>query len=67
MNTSGEAFSTSDLIGDVILSIRKLLGDDLVEQLQMENSIFFATEIEDSQLFISIALPLRIFADYEEE
>ena len=67
MITSGEAFSTSDLIGDVILSIRKLLGDDLVEQLQMENSIFFATEIEDSQLLISIALPLRIFADYEEE
>ena len=67
MITSGEAFSTSDLIGDVILSIRKLLGDDLVEQLQMENSICFATEIEDSQLLISIALPLRIFADYEEE
>ena len=58
-------FSTTDMVGEVILSIRKLLGDELVEQLQMENLIFF-NSVRDGDMFcISLELPMKVFANTE--
>ena len=64
-NKNDIPFSTADMADEVIVGIRKLLGDELVEQLQMENLIFF-NSIKDGDTFcINLELPMKIFTDYE--